>query len=383
MIRSSGTLGANAQKQQRYFQPELDVVRFVAFFFVFIHHNASHDPVAFGASRWWAIPLAAFTNACGFGLCLFFTLSAYLICELLLREKERSRTIDIRSFYIRRVLRIWPLYFLGIGIGCVLALRYHQTGDLLLFGAFAIMAGNWFMVFVHSTGNPMGVLWSISVEEQFYLFCPLAIWKLTRRGLYILSAFILVVANLSLLFLGNHHNDTLLVWFNGLVQFQFFAVGMIVCLVLRGKLPKLPVSIRLAMHGSAVLLWFIACYVFHVLQLAPATSGLSLMTGYALVAFGCVLIIVGMLGVSSRLLPTWIIWLGKVSFGLYVFHMLATWLLSQLPPIFLTKGTIPFLLRIGVKLAITVLLAGLSYHFFEAHFLRMKQKFAAVESRPV
>jgi peptidoglycan/LPS O-acetylase OafA/YrhL len=137
------------------------------------------------------------------------------------------------------------------------------------------------------------------------------------------------------------------------------------------------------MQGSAVFLWFIACYAFHVTSSAPATGGLSLMTGYAMVAFGCVLIIVGMLGVPSKLLPVWVIWLGKVSFGLYVYHMLATWIFSELPAIFLTKGTVPFLLRMCGKLAITVLLAGLSYHFFEAHFLRLKQKFAAVESRPV
>jgi peptidoglycan/LPS O-acetylase OafA/YrhL len=373
-----------AQKRESYYRPELDVVRFVAFSLVFIHHVTHRDAAGFGPNFRWAVPAAAFANACGFGVALFFTLSAYLICELLLREKDRSNRVNIRFFLIRRILRIWPLYFLGLAIGCAVAIQSHHSDDLLLFGACALMAGNWFFIFVHSTLNPMSVLWSISVEEQFYLFCPFAVGKLTRRGLYILCGVILVIANASLFFLGSHGADTdSTVWYNSLVMFQFFAVGILLSLILRGRLPSIPVWIRLGMQATAIVLWFIACYVFHAKQAGPSTSGLSLMSGYALAAIGCVLMFLGFLGLPAKLLPPGMIWLGKISYGLYVYHLLAITLVSDLPMAFATKGPIAFVLRIAAKLALTILLAAFSYKFFETRFLRLKKHFEVVESRPV
>jgi peptidoglycan/LPS O-acetylase OafA/YrhL len=372
------------QKRESYYRPELDVVRFVAFSLVFVHHVTHRNADGFGANFRWAVPAAAFANACGFGVALFFALSAYLICELLLREKDRSNRVNIRYFLIRRILRIWPLYFLGLVIGCLVAIRSHRSEDLLLFGACALMVGNWFYIFVHSTLNPMSVLWSISVEEQFYLFCPFAVSRLTRRGLYILCGVVLIIANPTLFILGSRGADTdSAVWYNSLVQFQFFAVGILLSLILRGRLPSLPVWIRLAMQGTAILLWFIACYVFHAKQAGPSTSGLSLVIGYALAALGCVLMIVGFLGLPAKFLPPGLVWLGKISYGLYVYHLLAITLVTDLPPAFAAKGAIAFLLRISAKLALTILLAAFSYKYFETRFLRLKKHFEVVESRPV
>jgi peptidoglycan/LPS O-acetylase OafA/YrhL len=372
---SGGVEDATIRERRRFYRPELDAVRFVAFFLVFLSHGANFK---------WSVPMAAFANACGFGVALFFTLSAYLICELLLKEKELSATINIRFFLTRRILRIWPLYFFGLGIGCLIALYSHQLRDLALFGACALMVGNWFFLFVHTTLNPMMVLWSISVEEQFYLFCPIAVKKLSRNGLFILCSAIIVVANIFLFYLGAHGADTdSTVWYNSLVQFQFFAVGMLLSLILRGRLPNIPSWIRLIMQGTAVVCWFIACYVFHAKQGGPSTGGFGLVTGYALAALGCILMLLGFLGFSQNLIPGWLVWLGKISFGLYVYHLLAINMISALPPSFGAKGVIGFLLRILGKLGLTILLAALSYGFFESRFLRLKKHFEVVESRPV
>jgi peptidoglycan/LPS O-acetylase OafA/YrhL len=372
------------RRQGHYYRPELDVLRFVAFSLVFVHHVTHRNPEGFGPKFRWAVPAAAFANGCGFGVALFFTLSAYLICELLLREKDRSATINIRFFYIRRILRIWPLYFLGLILGCVIAIRTHHTEDLLLFGAFALMAGNWFNIFVHSTLNSMSVLWSISVEEQFYLFCPLAVKVLTRRGLYILCGVLLAASNLTLFFLGRSGADTdNAVWYNSIVQFEFFAVGILLSLVLRGKAPRLPTWIRAIMPVTAVLLWFTACYVFHAKQAGPSTGALNLMTGYAVAVVGCVLMFLGFLGISAKALPPVLIWLGKISYGLYVYHLLAISLITDLPGSDAIHGPLGFVIRIGAKLGLTILLAAVSYHFFEARFLRLKKHFELVESRPI
>src|SRR5262245_32490407 len=100
---------------QSYYRPELDGLRFFCFLAVFIGHscpiNPLRQPIESAPVRelysWlWSIPQAS-----GAGVDVFFTLSAFLITELLLREWERMGRIDIGAFYCRRALRIWPLYY--------------------------------------------------------------------------------------------------------------------------------------------------------------------------------------------------------------------------------------------------------------------------------
>ena len=99
--------------QPHFYRPELDVLRFIAFFSVFIAH-LENAPVATDASPLKAalLHLYAVVVASGaFGMCIFFLLSAYLITELLIRERAATGSIHLRAFYTRRILRIWPLYF--------------------------------------------------------------------------------------------------------------------------------------------------------------------------------------------------------------------------------------------------------------------------------
>ncbi len=94
-------------KAERYYKPELDILRLCAFLFVFFTHRmdlAPVDPVKY----YWGYHVSLVGV---FGVPLFFFLSAFLITELLSREHDQFGKISIKSFYIRRILRIWPLYF--------------------------------------------------------------------------------------------------------------------------------------------------------------------------------------------------------------------------------------------------------------------------------
>src|SRR5271167_4601165 len=90
--------------QSRFYRPELDVLRLLAFTMVFLDHMLPYDGV-FSDGGW----LGSFRYAGGFGVCVFFMLSSFLITDLLEREHEVTQTIQLRAFYVRRVLRIWPL----------------------------------------------------------------------------------------------------------------------------------------------------------------------------------------------------------------------------------------------------------------------------------
>ena len=104
-------------------RPELDSLRFFAFLGVFAFHILPHDPGFYWEHHFLpgvlVNPMCAVAGAGAFGVDLFFALSAYLITVLLLRERELAGRIDIKAFYIRRILRIWPLYFFFIAAAAI------------------------------------------------------------------------------------------------------------------------------------------------------------------------------------------------------------------------------------------------------------------------
>jgi peptidoglycan/LPS O-acetylase OafA/YrhL len=208
----------------RFYRPELDALRFFAFLAVLFHHG----PGPQGSKFLWLV-----CSAGGFGLSMFFLLSAYLITELLIREREQTENIAWGFFFIRRALRIWPLYYAAIVIAFVIGrIPPHSYGVSRT--AIAIMA-----LFVAnctklapSLGILVGPLWSISIEEQFYLIWP-PILKFGGKQ-FALTASILIVI-VSCIWLWAFSEKGWLLWYDTPVEFLFFAVGAIVALVTRGK----------------------------------------------------------------------------------------------------------------------------------------------------
>lgn len=324
------------------------------------------------------------------GLCLFFALSAYLITMLLLQEREIAGQISIPRFYVRRVLRIWPLYFFGISIAFVGMILTHRAADSRALVWFIFFAGNIYGLLYHALASPLEILWSISVEEQFYLVWPLAMRWLSKRGLAAVAVLFLVVANINLFVLGNHHANTdVTVWQNTFVQFEMFAVGILLALWKRKF--KCNALLGTLLVIATPLLWYVACFVFHAKQ-APsqghAVSGPILMSGYALVALGCGSILTGFCMLGPSRMPKWAVDLGRISYGLYVFHILAVVLAEHaiwhwVGRTGLRAYLITFFLEIPIGLAITIIAAKLSYRFLEKPFLKLKTRFEIVHSRPI
>ncbi len=125
----------------------------------------------------------------GYGVQLFFILSGYLITTLLLREEARYGRIALRAFWVRRILRIWPLYYLVVAIGFFvlpgldgqLGTPYHRELLRVHLWPFLVFAGNWSMALVRPAPDWLSVLWSVCVEEQFYLVVPLFVAVVSPR----------------------------------------------------------------------------------------------------------------------------------------------------------------------------------------------------------
>lgn len=354
--------------KRRFYRPELDIVRLIAFLTVFFYHSASGD------ARSEGVFLVTLASAASFGLPLFFVLSAYLITTLLLREVESTGTVAIGRFYERRILRIWPLYLASLLIG--LAWSYHHH--------FLHIEWRWYLSALLMSANLVGLaqpgpiahLWSISVEEQFYLFWPALTRWLSRRHLIVAAVVLIVVANLMLVHDGLHLYADYVMWFSSLVQFEMFAAGILLAIITADQRTWLTsFRIRLSLISLVPILWFGAEYYFDIRRAGLVSVGpVRLCLGYAVVAISCALLIYAFLGSTGW--PKSLVHMGKVSYGLYVFHLPVVTLIGR-------STLTSFWLKETLALLATSILALVSYRFFETPFLKIKQRLEVIPSRPV
>lgn len=358
---------ANISKE-RFYRPELDILRFLAFFLVFLFHS---QKMYFTES-----PFSNAFGACASGVQVFFLLSSFLITELLLREKEKTGTVHLRFFYIRRILRIWPLYFFVIGACLIVSKLTHftiLTTTQFLFYLF--LAGNWWSASHGFIARVMGPLWSISLEEQYYIVWP-TITRFGKRALWIACGVFLIASTATLWYLGSVRAEHYAIWCNSFVEFQFFVLGAILAMLLHNrKLNFSPVlRIALALAAFAVI---VGDQISLHATLGPTTGPISLISAYALLSLGVVLLFLAFFGMKVESFAQPLIYLGKISYGLYVFHDMCLHLIYSLKQRFHLGGLLSMLL----SLALCILIASLSYRFLEMPFLRLKEKFAFVRTR--
>jgi peptidoglycan/LPS O-acetylase OafA/YrhL len=366
---------ASAAAEKRFYRPELDVLRFFAFFCVFVCHGPS--PNGGPHSYAWhdrAVRVFLISSQAGaFGLCIFFLLSAYLITELLLRECGRTGTISLKSFYVRRILRIWPLYYLGVAIGVAIgflapALYWLDTKHILYLVFFFGWLG------AGTLHSPIALLWSISIEEQFYFIWP-GLTKFGGRRAVLWASSLIIPAALGTAMWRPSG------WYNPIVQFLFFALGALLAIGLRGRSFSLRAPARIALFLAALPAWFVAAvYIggFHG-RMTAWDACLS----YSLIAFGCVVIFLSIFGIAENYLPNPLIYLGKISYGLYVFHLCCfACIESMAQSVLVTHPVLRMTLVYVFSFALSVAVAAISYKVFEQPFLRLKERFTIVPSRP-
>ncbi len=369
-----------------FYQPELDSLRFLAFLSVFVYHCIPGEASFYkGWPHAIVFVIGAAVTAGSFGVPVFFVLSAYLITNLLLREKDRSGRLDTRSFYIRRILRIWPLYYTFLAVVCLLPfVAHYQHMPLVYMAGYAFLVGNWVQAFAaYSPASLMAhPLWTVSIEEQFYLTWPLVVRKASRASMAGVAIALLIAANLSrvlLAFSADSH------WFrivnlNTVSNVDSIALGILLALVLKEP-PAFSFIQRVALFLASVLVMTGVGGFFDVHEKTGAILGMPL------AAFASAGILVSFLGVKNYVIRNPVMqYLGKISYGLYVIHF-AVWLcvahyfLNESASRYQTLGG---RIEIAVPtLAITIVCAAVSYKWLETPSLRLKGRYTHVHSRPV
>lgn len=328
---------------ERFYKPELDALRFFAFLAVLVHHGPAAPGFA-GVVRDFG----------GFGLSMFFVLSAYLITELLLREREQTGAIAWKFFFVRRALRIWPLYFAAV----LPFADHHALVGMILFVA------NWSAA---DPGQLVAPLWSISIEEQFYLLWP-PVMKV-RAELWASIACIAGAGAWIWIFAGKGWK----LWYDTPVEFLFFATGALIAIA-KPRVKR--AGDRMFLLGAGlVLLWIAASLGVGSAETTGMTRA-TLLTGYALGALGCAAVFLAVLGIGRA--PKLLTYAGRISYGLYVFHSAALELVRRLP---LPAHTALRMIGVdGAALVLSFAAAHFSYRHFEKPFLVLKERFAVIKS---
>lgn len=307
------------------------------------------------------------------GVTLFFVISGFLITYLLLHEKEKTQDVCVSKFYIRRVLRIWPIYYLYLVIALSVTGLWSQSWlECYLFFAanipFVVSLGIW----------PIVHYWSIGVEEQFYLFWPWFVKKAGSVGRLLRWAFLLF-----LVWLVCKYGTYLI--FGKCLAYRFFAVTRFDCMMIGAMGAMLydgKNTLFLKLTGNRVV--GLICLLLLMFS-RPWAGFLS-----APVRSQCIALL-SLMAVMSQLTQKpllnlenkWCDSIGKISYGIYVIHPLLIFLLSKcyLHWEIRMGSIVDTIVVYGLVTLVTYLLAFLSYRFFETPFLKLKDRYAIVRSR--
>ena len=355
MTETSATSLSNTG--QRFYQPELDTIRFLAFVSVFFVHmlpNGVEMWVRHGLPEPVAAALTKIILSLSSGVDLFFLLSSYLITMLLLRERKLTGTIDLRSFYIRRALRIWPLYyaFLAFAFLVLPRLGYPAIPREHLI-SFPLFFGNWTTAFSGLISSPAAPLWSVSIEEQFYIAWPLLLMLFGTKHLRLLAVSLFVIAVVSRLLLANSPNSEGMIFYGTFSRLDPIAGGALIACWFSKKERRLGTFERCGMLAAGTLMLPATFLLFEI-------GGYGASFNYPLRAVACSLILLAAItGPVPRLVKCRpLAYLGKISYGLYVYHMLVvdlSWRFVAWP------GTLGLLTAMASALVVVILIAAAAF----------------------
>lgn len=370
-------------RQQIYFSG-LNSLRFLAAFLVVIAH-ARYSGVTAGIPQPPAWPIFFMG---GRAVQFFFVLSGFLITFLLIHEQERNGSINVKHFYIRRILRIWPLYFAVCAFGCAFywyilprmgisfSVEYPRWLAVLLYTLFLPNI----MSMVYHVGGILQVAWSIGVEEQYYLMWPPLFRRFYRSLPWLLGILFVSFSGLYTictleLFPGPEELGKVL----SSLQFHYMALGGLAAWWLywypdQVRNHWLFRSRTVQFFGFTAILGYFIFFERTNLRDAIMVIPLGLLFTWLLLTVAWVRSGFIRSGTIGRLLEKG----GEISYGVYFLHMIVVYPAAMLFK-FLSKWGMPDLLFIVAYYFVvfggTIIAALLSYHLFEAPISRLRKNF--------
>src|SRR5260221_2790867 len=359
------------QENNKKYYPALDGLRGIAIIFVLLYHSFNFtDRFFFG----WL------------GVDLFFVLSGFLITTILLKSKDDPRYF--RNFYARRTLRIFPLYYLILIIFLVILpfLNFYQArmeyyNNYQLWFWFYIQ--NWLLSF-HSpplSNNVLTHLWSLAVEEQCYLVWPFIMFLIHKtKSMFVFMLALLVAVVIARGIIWSYHiSDLNYTAFYTFTRVDGICIGSLIALLLKIN----PVFLKKKMTIIVIIL---ACFnfLFYFLNEPYGILPYLALCGYTTFAILFGLLVIELVTNNKPLTALFsfrpLIFLGKLSYGLYIFHwpvyaMLAPVISEYIRTHSGLSNTTGLMVTSLLTTIIAILISIFSYYNFEMKFLKLKNRF--------
>ena len=320
------------------------------------------------------------------GVDVFFVLSGFLITALLLQEWNKNGNIDLKNFYIRRALRLFPVLFVMMLLYGIYASLYETPVQALnsykYIAATLFYVANWVQVVLGLHHPVLGHTWSLAVEEQFYILYPLLLIRFLRTKanhrwllLYFSTVIAGVVLNRFWIWQGTASYDRAHMSLD--TRADALLIGCFVAvLVVNGLVPKKRWIFDL-IRILSICSFFILCRVIS----RGIDEEIYYKYGGATIVAGCVgIVILDLMGRPSKPMQWFLqipplVWVGRLSYGLYLWHI----------PVFVLVGANVTLsetqLKITSFVAVLLVAAG-SFYAIERPFLKLKDKYVSSGRRP-
>lgn len=380
------------QNNKVYFY-NLDALRFLAFLSVFV----SHAVLFFGYNNDSAIFMKLrklFFVHGDLGVTFFFVLSGFLLTYLFLQEKKSTGTIKLKLFYKKRIVRIWPVYFLTIIFGFFILpfiASFFTTGfvfntsfDISKISWYVFFIGNIHMSFYSAPNLIVAILWFISAQEQFYLFWPAILKYFSPKKILYSIIFIILASTIFRYFYVYNYN---MIHYFTLAIMSDIAIGALVAYIVEFA-PKIKQKfIDMTRIQIVIIYLMILLLIPFKGMIDELISGNLYRIVYTLlpIIFGILFAFVIIeqtyannslfkIGKSKTMTN-----LGKISYGLYAYHLVALFVVHVFMKSFgvHTKyddlGTYSFVLV--ATFLTTIIFAQISFKYMEQKFLKIKTKF--------
>lgn len=364
---------------QRMYFPNLNGLRFLAAFLVLIHHIEQFKKLL-NLPNFFHVPFV--NNAGKIGVNLFFVLSGFLITNLLINEKQRTNTISVLNFYKRRVLRIWPLYLFL----CLLSFFILPHISFFNIEGLSDKLDDNFIIklvlYVFFLPNlALGLfpaipyasqMWSIGFEEQFYLFWPWFVKKIKKiRLVILLIPLVFVTLNILVYLFFKDFLTQLNLYESVRYLFDFpsydsIAIGCGFAYIVENKNKLLAFLFQ---KSTQIITYFFVIFLI-VFGIKVPFFNNQLFS----VLFGIIIINLALnkKNIFNYLENSTFNYLGKITYGIYMFHYIAI--------IFVLKtlqnyGIKNMIAEYVLSFVLTVIFAVLSYEFFEKRFIKLKKNY--------
>ena len=297
------------------------------------------------------------------GVTIFFVLSGFLITRILLLERsyrdtqKKSISSILRSFYLKRVLRIFPIYYLLL---LVLFIFNKELLEDSLKWHLSYLSNYYFVIVRHGWQSSLSHLWSLAVEEQFYIIWPLLILFTPSNLLkYLLIIFIIIAPVFRL------------IYFNPNQLYKYLTPGCFDALALGGMIAYYEKSILQITNKHMKFVNFMIVLSMLFIYLVSQTESAKFKEVFERFSYSIMatFLIVKLLSKSDSLLHKMFRWgpilfIGTISYGLYLYHNLIP---------FYTIERVPFIFNYVLRVLILLTIASLSYYIIEKPIMRLKK----------